>query len=107
MFLNETNHLSDRELYTLLWTDILREETKLVPPDEDSAWRIDLLGSGSEEDTRLYLKYYANEDFRRQWHEDWPDQPIPGHEDPPYDRDRYLPQPSYESPSGPKSDVPM
>jgi hypothetical protein len=102
VFLSETDHLSDRELYTLLWTDILREGTKLLPMDEDSAWHIDLLGSGSEEDNQLYLKYYADEDYRRRWHEDWPDDPIPEPEDPPYDRDRYLPQPSYESTSGPK-----
>ncbi len=106
VFLSQTDHLSDRELYTLLWTDTLREETKALPMDEDSAWHIDLLGSGSEEDTQLYLKYYADEDFRREWHKDWPGEVIPDHEDPRYDRDHYLPQPSYESPSGPESDLP-
>lgn len=92
VFLDQTNHLSDRELYTLLWSDVLREETKAMPFDEDSAWHLDLLGSGSEEDTYLYLKYYADEDWRQRWLADFPDTQMPDHEDPPYDRDRHLPQ---------------
>ena len=48
----------------------------------------------------LYLKYYADDDFRRQWHNDWPSDPIPAHEDPPYDRDRLLPKPDYDAPTG-------
>jgi hypothetical protein len=95
VFIEQTDHLSDRELYTHLWTDSLREETKMLPPNANSAWHIQLLGGWSEEDTRLYLKYYADEDWRRQWHKDWPNDPIPPHEDPPYDRDRLLPKPDY------------
>lgn len=41
-FLNSTNHLSDRELYTELSSEVLREETKAMVLDEYSAWRIDL-----------------------------------------------------------------
>jgi hypothetical protein len=102
VFLGDTDHLSDRELYTELWGDLLREETKDVLLDEDSACHIDMLGSGSEEHTRLYLKYYADEAWRSHWREDFPDDPVPDHEDPPYDRDRLLPQPSFESPSDPE-----
>jgi len=40
--------LSDRELYTLLWRDVLREETPMLPDYPGSAWHLDLLGSGSE-----------------------------------------------------------
>lgn len=97
VFLTETDHLSDRELYTLLWTDTLREEVKALPHDEDSAWHIDLASSGSEEDTQLYLKYYADEEARQRWLKDFPNIPVPEHEDPPYDRDRYLPQCTYVS----------
>ena len=99
VFVEETDHLSDRELYTQLWSDSLREETKDLPPDPDSAWHIQMLGSGSEEDTNLYLKYYADEDWREHWREEFPDYPIPNHEDPPYDRDRRLPKPDYGPPS--------
>lgn len=56
-------------------------------------WFIDLVGSGSEEHIFLHLKHYADEEQRRIWLEDWPDDPMPDHEDPPYDRDRLLPQP--------------
>ncbi|HXF39978.1 MAG TPA: hypothetical protein VN687_09715, partial [Blastocatellia bacterium] len=92
VFLESTNHLSDRELYTLLWSDELREEIPDMVFDEYSAWHIDLIGSGSEEDIYLWMKYYADEKTRRQWMKDWPDYEMPDHEDPPYDRDGRLRQ---------------
>jgi hypothetical protein len=98
VFIEQTDHLSDRELYTYLWSDCLREETKMLPPDANSAWHIQLLSSGSDEDNQLYLKYYADDDWRRHWHKDFPDDPIPAHVDPPYDRDRLLPTPDYYPP---------
>lgn len=52
---------------------------------------------GSEEDTTIYLRYYADEPWRQSWHQEWPNFPIPEHEDPPYDRDRHLPDPHEES----------
>jgi len=97
VFLDETDHLSDRELYTLLWSDMLREETKAVPLDEDSACHMSPLGGCSEEDIHLYLKYYADEQWRRDWQEEYPEEILPDHEEPPYDRDRLLPQPDYGS----------
>ena len=92
-YLHNTNHLSDRELYEDLWNDSLREEAVLQPDNPDFACHIDLIGSGSEEDTLIYLRYYADEDERRWWSEEWPDDVLPNHEQPPFDRDRYLPAP--------------
>jgi len=96
VFIEQTDHLSDRELYTHLWTDSLREETPMMPPNANGAWHIQMLGGCSDEDNQLYLKYYADEAWRRQWHKDFPDDPIPAHEDLPYDRDRLLPKPDYD-----------
>ena len=91
-YLLHTNHLSDRDLYEYLYYEALREETVLFPENPSYAYMIDLTGSGSEEDNQTYLKYYANADYRRQWARDWPTDVIPEHEDPPFDRDRFLPQ---------------
>ena len=91
-YLLHTNHLSDRELYEYLYSDGLREEAVLFPENPSYAYMIDLTGSGSEEDNEIYLKYYADKEHREQWAVDWPDDAIPDHEDPPFDRDRHLPQ---------------
>lgn len=87
-----TNHLSDRDLYEYLYREALREETVLFPENPSYAYMIDLTGSGSEDDNQTYLKYYADEQYRRQWAHDWPNDPMPEHEEPPFDRDRFLPQ---------------
>ena len=97
VFIEQTDHLSDRELYNHLWTDCLPEETKALPPAANSACHIEMLGSGSEEDNRLYLKYYADDAFRRHWREEFSNDPLPEHEALPYDRDRLLPRPDYRS----------
>ncbi|HEY8227170.1 MAG TPA: hypothetical protein VIG25_17985 [Pyrinomonadaceae bacterium] len=91
-YLLHTNHLSDRQLYGYLYTEGLREEAVLFPENPSYAYMIDLTGSGSEEDNQTYLRYYADEDHRNQWRHDWPEDPMPEHEDPPFDRDRHLPQ---------------
>jgi len=91
-YLLHTNHLSDRGLYEYLYDDGLREEAVLFPENPSYAYMIDLTGSGSDEDNQTYLKYYADEEHREQWANDWPDDPRPPHQDPPFDRDRYLPQ---------------
>jgi hypothetical protein len=91
-YLMHTDHLSDRGLYEYLFHDGLREEAVLFPENPSYAYMIDLTGSGSEEDNQTFLKYYADEKYREQWATDWPDDHIPEHEDPPFDRDRFLPQ---------------
>ena len=91
-YLLHTDHLSDRALYEYLYHDGLREEAVLFPENPSYAYMIDLTGSGSEEDNQIYLKYYADEEYRRQWASDWPDDSIPDHEPRPFDRDRVLPQ---------------
>jgi len=56
------------------------------------------VSSGSDEHTYLYLKYYADDAWRRDWAQQFPGDKIPEHADPPFDRDRHLPQPTYGEP---------
>jgi len=95
-YLYNTDHLSDRELYRYLWAEALRQPTMLMPHNPDFGCHIDVVGSGSDEDNRTYLKYYADEETRGDWARDWPEDEIPAHEDPPFDRDRQLPQRNWD-----------
>jgi hypothetical protein len=91
-FLHDTDHLSDRELYTWLWTDGLREET----PDLSrlgGAWHTSPIGSCTDEDTAIFLKYYTSKTERRRWKKDFPNDVLPPRCALPYDRDRTLPRP--------------
>lgn len=92
VYLIHTNHLSDRQLYEYLYHEGLREEAVLYPDNPSYAYIIDLTGSGSDEDNQIYLKHYADDQYRNDWAHDWPDDPRPAHEDPPFDRDSSLPQ---------------
>lgn len=92
VYVTHTDHLTSRELYTYLFSDGLREEAVLFPENPAYAYIIDLTGSGSDEDNQTYLRFYADEEHRQRWAHDWPDDNIPEHEDPPFDRDRHLPR---------------
>jgi hypothetical protein len=83
-----TDHLSDAELYQFLVNDALLHEMMISVAG--GTWHISPIGSGSEEDNAIYLRYYADDDYREQWHRDF-GEPLPPKEKPPYDRDRLLP----------------
>jgi hypothetical protein len=72
----------------------LREEIPVESNDNAGVWFVELLNAGTEADTLVYLKYYADNVCRQGWLATFPDDVLPPHEDPPYDRDRHLPQPS-------------
>ena len=95
IFLESTDHMSDRQLYTRLWSETLREQTPDITLGPDSACHIDFASSGSEEDTNAYLRYYADDEDRRHWVESFPDEVLQPHEKAPYDRDRFMPQATY------------
>ncbi|MEM9588694.1 MAG: hypothetical protein AAGA03_15540 [Planctomycetota bacterium] len=62
--LQYTDHLSDRELYRLIYRDILPScEKKLHVPNHDFTWHC-------VEDTDTWLRYYADPVERRRYQED-------------------------------------
>jgi len=91
LFLHCTNHLSDRELYTWLVTDALREELMGFGLPLGQC-HLDVLGSGSEADVSLQMRYYADDEERARWRKEFPAFDMPPREKPPYDRDRQLPR---------------
>jgi hypothetical protein len=95
VYLDHTDHLSERELYSKLWNEVLREG---VPAIDKIGFdtHVQLLSSGDEEDMALYLKHFADDKFRGHWIEDFPDYRMPAHEAPPYNRDCLLPRPAHE-----------
>ena len=101
-YLYSTDHLSDRELYKRLWLDELRED--YVPmQDSQSAFVIDFISSGSEQDIHDYLKYFADPLARQSWQREFPECQVPEHEDPPYDRDRFLPRAPWDEREEPRA----
>lgn len=92
VFLSSTDHLSDRELYEHLQTESLIEEHPDLPMGANACIHLDILGSCSEEDMYNYNKYFADEEDRLRVQKEYPDEPMPEHVDPPYDRDQYLPR---------------
>ena len=91
-YLHNTDHLSDRDLYVYLYHDALSEPTVLFPENPGFVYGIDLLGSGSDEDTELYMRYFADEEYRQRFAKDFPDFQMPPRENPPFDRDKDLPK---------------
>ena len=63
----------------------------LFPDDVDFGCHLDPIGGFSEEDIKIYLKFYADDEIRERWRKDFPEDVIPDKDTPPYDRDRFLP----------------
>ena len=77
-----TDHLSDRELYTLIYRDILpAREKKLDSPGNYLHWDC----TGISGDPEIWLMYYASDEEREEWAETYR-QPLPLKCDPPYPR---------------------
>jgi hypothetical protein len=90
-YLYNTDHLSDRELYAWLHDDWLNVETADVPPEAEWNCRLAPNDSGCEDDAQIWLRYYADEEIREKWAIDFPEDILPPHEEPAFDRDRWLP----------------
>lgn len=78
--LDFTDHLSDRQLYTLIYRDILPSyEKKLDLPEHFLHWNC----ADAEDTPDAWLRYYASDEEREGWSES---QPLPPKEVPPYPR---------------------
>jgi len=87
----QTDHLSDAELYRFLVGDALLEETIISDGGGGGTWHISPnSGGGSPEDDAIYLRYYADDETRERWHREF-GAVLPPKEKLPYDRDRLLP----------------
>jgi len=86
----QTNHLSDAELYRYLVDSALLEETIISFGGGGGTWHISPNGAGSEEDSEIFLRYYADDETRERWHREF-GAVLPPKEKLPYDRDRLLP----------------
>lgn len=91
VYLESTDHLSDRELYEKLLGEVLVDEVVIFPKDPHFALHLDMIGSGSEEDAEIYLRYYADDESRDRWAKEF-GTTLPPKEAPPFDRDRHLPK---------------
>jgi hypothetical protein len=82
IILDFTDHLSDRELYCLIYRDILpAREKKLEHISHYLHW--DCTGPSGDPD--VWLRYYASDEEREEW-ADCYGQPMPDRESPPYPR---------------------
>ena len=84
-----TDHLSDAELLHWLHEQWLDENAADLPAGQEWNARVSPVTFASEEEgTRIWLRYYADEEERQQFSAEL----LPPHEDPQYDRDRFLPE---------------
>lgn len=103
VFLVNTDHLSDRELYEELWGELLRE-----PPWERTdesiggCTFIDVVATGDHDGVMTWLRYYADDAARYDWQGDLEEGgfELPPREAPPHDRDRLLPAPIFVKTEG-------
>ena len=73
----------------MLWHDVLREEHAALPEGDTGAWPVDI--PGDDADATNYLTYYASEQERQRWRQDFPDVEVPARRHAAYDRDAALP----------------
>jgi hypothetical protein len=81
--LDFTDHLSDRELYTVIYRDILPSPEKKIDAAENYLhWDCADMGG----DPEIWLRYYASAEDRENWAHELPG-PLPDREEPPYKRE--------------------
>jgi len=86
--IGNTDHLTDRDLYVLLWNETLRDEYVI---SVEYPVNIDMTKTGVDDGMPTYLKYYASEVQREMYREAYPDAELPDHVEPPPRRDHLIP----------------
>jgi hypothetical protein len=92
VFLSCTDHLSDAALYAWLWAELLNTEEPDVPRSENEAFHWDLSLAGADNND-IWLTYYASEEERAEWADEFTEDPLPPMLPRPFHRDDDLPQP--------------
>ena len=96
VYLDHTDHLSDRELYARLWHDTLRSDVPAIDEIGFSHHVELVLCTGDEPETSIYLRYFADDEWRTNWRKDNPGYDMPPAADPPFNRDCLIPCADYE-----------
>ena len=81
-----TDHLSDRELYTLLVSEILQEKT-WPTGGRDTKHVIDLMAGSSYKAVKCFLRYYADEPTRSYFANHCPGLELPEQQPLPFERE--------------------
>lgn len=99
VYLHFSNHLSDRDLYKLLYYETLPEERTIMPPELGWNCRIDISEYPTPEFPEpydAYLAYFADDETRERSLQDFPNAPIPPKRTAQFSRDHLLPVPQEE-----------
>ena len=86
--LGNTDHLSDRQLYTLLWNETFHKHFVI---SRHYTLHVDMTKTGIDDGMPIYLKYYASETQRKMYSEFYPGFKMPKHVEPPPRRDHLIP----------------
>ena len=86
--LGNTDHLSDRQLYTLLRNETFHKHFVI---SRHYTLHVDMTKTGIDDGMPIYLKYYASETQRKMYSEFYPGFKMPKHVEPPPRRDHLIP----------------
>lgn len=89
IYVDSIDHLDDRTAYQEL-LDFCDEPNMFFPGNKSAALHYSPIGSGSDEDTVIYLRYYADAAERERWASEFGD-PLPPSEPLPFPRP-WIPQ---------------
>jgi hypothetical protein len=108
IYLNSTDHLDDRTLYAWLDT-FLDKDCADCPLEARSNCDVDVsdFAHGGDEAVQTWLRFFATEKERSIWQHSFSGGPPPPRERPPYDRDRFLPEPPLPPPPPPEWTLPL